>query len=309
MIRTLIIDGSWVAFRAFNVGGHDACVEAMTRAVFYLDRFHRPAETIVVWDERGRNIRHTINEGYKGNRPPWPDEYCVARDALANSILPALGVTQAYSADQVWLEGEVISQGEGDDVAATIATSRPGPHLMIAADKDWLQLLEPGANIGICREVQTGAPVITSENVKELTGFTAFQWSDFLTIAGDPTDGISGLPRIAKKRATEMIAAVEPLSILDHALEDDFAPLLAACDERDPSSSQWFTVAAQNIELLRECWELVRLRTSIGIVERAGCADFIAAACELQNLELSEALAAELREAEKTRELLESCPL
>ncbi|HHE72934.1 MAG TPA: hypothetical protein ENL34_11715, partial [Chloroflexi bacterium] len=187
--RTVIIDGSWIARRAWEVGGHQALIEGFLSVVLMADSRFTPQRIYIAWDERGvKTIRHAMNDSYKAGRTPPADGYFLAMDALMNGggawvcpscgqegpsttlttcpscdgpvkvtapgvgPLPLLGVTSCYPQPD-----DDGFYGEADDIAYTIVNTEPGPHLLISLDKDWLQMLEPGAQVGVLRDTKRGA--------------------------------------------------------------------------------------------------------------------------------------------------------
>jgi DNA polymerase I len=133
-----------------------------------------------------------------------------------------------------------LSDHEADDVIATLATGAGSRQVrVLSTDRDYYQLISPTTTV-----VSTKAkPAIVDESaVLSRFGVTAAQWCDLRTLAGDPSDGIPGLPGVGMKRAAELLAGGATLEdIREH-------PQLAA---------RWD-------DLMR--WrDLIRLRTDVDI--------------------------------------------
>lgn len=262
--RTCVIDAPFVTRRAFEVGGPSAVIGATLATLARLQRDHDIAQIVFAWEARagGAAFRRRISADYKAKRPA-PDGVYHEACAELHERLPMLGAHQA------WCEAEA------DDVAATITRQWPGPHLLYAADKDWLQFVATGVHMlkADCSQRPRDVPdhwqrpadkLITPANIVELTGLTADGWGEVLALAGDPVDGIPGLPKVGPKRARDIHAACPhlvrdlvrlPSLDLPEVIHRDLRALVAATE---PSAARWVDVAIQHTEALRTSAALVR---------------------------------------------------
>lgn len=98
---------------------------------------------------------------------------------------------------------------EGDDVVGILFTSPkiiPGEKIVVYEDKDLLQL--PGTHLRLCR-MKSGPVVDSLFTVSEAEGD---HWHMMQTLAGDVTDGYTGIPGIGPKKAAKIL---EPFTAED----------------------------------------------------------------------------------------------
>ena len=253
--RTIIVDGSYLTRRNYEANGIGSCLGASLMLLLELEEAYRPCHLYLCWEqrERGRTFRHKINPGYKASRRPPPPEYLAA---VAN-LTAALGPLQSLGWRCAW---PAPGTGEADDVAATLVRNWPGPHLLWSADKDWLQLVKPHAGVHIIRAgtKEQRTQVMGPGELLDSTGLTAWGWSTLLTLAGDATDGIPGLPKVGAKRARDIIMACP--DILELLLHGEPETALRIAEASDPGVGRYLRLAIDEIELVQTCWEQVRLR-------------------------------------------------
>lgn len=91
---------------------------------------------------------------------------------------------------------------EGDDIAGIIFTSDkiiPGERILVYEDKDLLQL--PGLHLRLCR--MKPGPVMNS--LFTVSQAKADHWHLMQTLAGDVTDGYTGIPGVGPKKAEKIL--------------------------------------------------------------------------------------------------------
>ena len=201
--RCCCVDSPFLTRRAWEANGPGALFGSAIALYCRLVRDFGVGQVYFAWEARGEEkgaFRRRISEDYKAQRKPPAQEYIEACEELQR-YLPLLG------AFQVW------SPAEADDVAYTISTEWPGPHLLYSADKDWLCHVAPGVHMlkPDCSRPPKDIPrdqwrrpadlLVTPENIVEATGLSAAGWFEVLCLAGDTSDNIPGLPRVGKVRA------------------------------------------------------------------------------------------------------------
>lgn len=191
MIRTLIIDGSFLAYSRFKASN---LYHGFLRKVLGLRRTYQPGMVFIAWDTpQSADSRKEILPAYKADRPKKELDY-YATLGLLRQALPMFGIHQA--------EGP----GEGDDVIATLCQHR-GPNLIWSADKDLLQLVSPTTSMvkaGVGKRPDTE---VTIKNIEELTGLDPDEWRSVLALAGDRVDGVPGLKGVGEKTARAIVRA------------------------------------------------------------------------------------------------------
>jgi len=254
--RYVTVDTPWQTRRSHAAGGVPGMFGGTIDALLNLQALH--GHVVAAWEARGgvrgSAFRDQFLEGYKGTRKPAPEGYGPAVEELME-ILPAFGITQA------WCEAEA------DDVAATIAREWPGPHLLYCVDKDWLQLIDEEVHA-----LRMGK-LITLENFGEVKvdgydGFTPDMLTGYLTLAGDNTDCIPGLPKVGKKRAMDILRACP--GFVDLMLAGHGSAARAELAAGHATLVQWASVAEEHMEILKASYEAVTLYTlDLEVVEAA----------------------------------------
>ena len=195
-----LVDGSNTLYRAFYaIRGLSTSKGLPTNAIYgftsmlrKLIREHEPRFLGVAFDLAGPTFRHQAFADYKAHRPEMPPELVVqipyvkrVCGVLGVQVLEALGF-------------------EADDIIATLAEKgvKAGHSIVVVAtDKDLLQL--------VGRDVLVYNPVsddyLDSEGVERAFGVRPHQVRDVLSLSGDASDNIPGVPGIGEKGAKELI--------------------------------------------------------------------------------------------------------
>lgn len=153
------------------------------------------SECVVCFDGADAWARRTdVDASYKGNRRyedadlsfmGWLPEIRAALDAAAVANLE-------------------LADCEADDVIATLC-ARAGPRAVriLSTDRDYYQLIS-STTLVVSPRVR---PALVDEaHLLERYGVRARQWCDFRALAGDPSDGIPGLPGVGMTRAAGLLA-------------------------------------------------------------------------------------------------------
>ena len=215
--RVLLFDGHAHAYRAFygmpdlttNAGQPVNAVYGFWRILLRTLREYPSAYTAVVFDADGPTFRHEIYPNYKANRKPMPAELA-SQFPLIERLLAGLGIPTLS-----------VSGVEADDVLASFSTrvARLGMTCLIAtSDKDMAQvvsdrihLLRPGG-----RGVETAQQLLDPAGVEAKYGVPPERIVDLLSLVGDTSDNVPGIPGIGDKTATKLL---QEFGSLDAALE------------------------------------------------------------------------------------------
>ncbi len=208
-----LIDASVFVFRSyysmpdtfFDARGES--INAVYGFARFLTRFiqhNRPQHLAVAFDESlSTSFRNDIYAEYKANREPAP-ESLKKQFSRCREVAEALGI-QAYS-DHSY---------EADDIIGTLAErlrQRGHPVVLVSADKDLAQLLQPG---DLWWDFGKADP-IDHAGVVDKMGVMPEQVVDYLALAGDAVDNIPGVPGVGPKTA---IALLQHFGSLEAALE------------------------------------------------------------------------------------------
>lgn len=189
-----------------DTGGLVVMVNMLSR---YL-RTYPPTHLAVCWDGGRSRYRTKVFADYKAARKPrsdTDDTPRLAREFLALANVPAV----------------VVDGVEADDLVAAYwrawyDPSRADDHefVILSGDKDFLQLVDDDR----CFLVRPGAKpeVWGSHTVFDHYGCGPEQLPYVFALAGDASDGISGVPRIGPKTAVKLLGLVDWVwqDVLEH---------------------------------------------------------------------------------------------
>ena len=177
-------------------GDNVSAVFGFFRFLFNLFDERNPGAFAAVFDSRGPTFRHEMYDAYKATRQKTPDDLH-AQVPLVEEILDALGVPRLRS------EGF-----EADDVIATLATrckAEGRECWIVSGDKDLLQLV--GGPVKALRPDSSFAfrPYGVGE-VEAEWGVTPERILDYLSLTGDASDNVPGVPGVGDKTAMKLLA-------------------------------------------------------------------------------------------------------
>jgi DNA polymerase-1 len=196
----VLVDGSSYLYRAFHAmpsltnsrGEPTGAVYGVVNMLRRLLADYAPRYIAVVFDAKGRTFRDDIYAEYKANRPPMPDELS-AQIASLHEIVRALGLPLLQ-----------IQGVEADDVIGTLAKRAAADGLdtlVSTGDKDMAQLVNEQVHL-----VDTMKDVVYDRAaVIAKFGVPPERIIDYLTLVGDTSDNIPGVPGIGPKTAAKLL--------------------------------------------------------------------------------------------------------
>ena len=167
-----------------------------------------PTHIAVAWDTHAPTFRHDIDEQYKANRPPQPEELKVGIP-LIKEMLDGFGIIN--------IEQDGF---EADDIIGTIAMNAKKEDVdvfLVTPDKDFMQLVDERITMVKPDNKNGGFNLIDREGVKDYFGVYPEKVIDVLAIIGDTSDNIPGVPGIGKKGAP---ALINKYGTLENAIEE-----------------------------------------------------------------------------------------
>ncbi|WP_296244242.1 MULTISPECIES: DNA polymerase I [unclassified Psychrobacter] len=197
----ILVDGSYYLFRTYHAlpktmqnsqGLVTNAIRGTLNALLKLMRRYHPTHMAVCFDTKSPTFRHAMSEEYKANRPKMDIE-------LAEQIPYIHRLVTALGIPLLRIEG-----AEADDIIGTLAhrAVAEGHHVVISTgDKDMMQLI----NDCVILEDSFTGKITDSAGVVEKFGINPNQMIDFLTLMGDSSDGIKGVPGIGKKTAKDLL--------------------------------------------------------------------------------------------------------
>ena len=275
--RVYLIDASIYIFRAYYSVPDDLqnssgdAINALHGFAGFLAGFLeqvKPEHVAVAFDESlTSSFRNEIFPAYKANRESPPAELSKQFE-FCRTLVQTLGLPDFSS-----------SRYEADDLIGTIAARMRAQGysiVVLSADKDLAQLLEPGDMLWDYARNRRHQHA----DVQKWLGVEPHQVADWLALAGDAVDNIPGIPGIGPKTAAALLAA--------------FGSLPKIYQQIDSVTDLKIRGAARVQRLLREheadallARELTGIAvdpdmqvTETDIARRAATADSIVAACE-----------------------------
>ncbi|MEP7203224.1 MAG: DNA polymerase I [Ilumatobacteraceae bacterium] len=205
-MKLLLLDGNSLTYRAFYALPTDMATASgqVTNAVFgftsmfaYLLKDQQPDGVMVAFDRPEKTFRHDSNPLYKAQREAAPD---ILRQqmGLVREVLDALHVHVVELAG--W---------EADDILATIAEyAKAEGHevIIVTGDRDSYQLVDdPGVKVLYNRRGVSDYALYDEAGIKEKTGVTPAQYTQYAALRGDPSDNLDGVPGVGEKTAAKLI--------------------------------------------------------------------------------------------------------
>jgi DNA polymerase-1 len=167
----------------------------------------------IVFDTGRPTIRHQMFKAYKAHRKPMPEDL-IPQVPVLKKVITAMNIPlfqyENYEADDV-LGSLALKAGE-----------KRIPAVIVSTDKDLLQLVdESTAVFNPAKEVY-----LDEAKVKEIFGVAPSQVIDVLSLWGDPTDNVPGVPGIGEKTSKQLINQFGSLESLLHRLSEVKNPRL-----------------------------------------------------------------------------------
>ncbi|MEA3238693.1 MAG: DNA polymerase I [Candidatus Bipolaricaulota bacterium] len=205
--RLVLFDGHSIAYRSFyairDLTTRDgAAVNAVYGFWRFLTKIVRdfPSQYVAVaFDAGGVTFRHEMYPDYKANRQEMPTDLS-SQLPIIQEMLSLLGI-------KIIFERGV----EADDILGSIAL-KAGAHdlpvLIVTSDKDLAQLVDERINLvrpgG--RGSSGGVEILDINGVRERFGVEPGQIVDYLSLIGDTSDNVPGVPSIGPKTAVKLLA-------------------------------------------------------------------------------------------------------
>jgi len=217
--RLVLFDGHSIAYRSFyairDLTTRDgAAVNAVYGFWRFLTKIMRdfPSQYVAVaFDAGGVTFRHEMYPDYKANRQEMPSDLA-SQLPIIQELLTLLGI-------RIIFERGV----EADDIMGSIALKAAAhdlPVLIVTSDKDLAQLVDERINLvrPSGRGASGGAEIVDTNGVRERFGVEPGQIVDYLSLIGDTSDNVPGVPSIGPKTAVKLLAEYGSLDqLIAHA--------------------------------------------------------------------------------------------
>lgn len=279
--KLILIDASAYLYRAFHAlpplynatGQPTGAIYGVINMLKRLLIEHKSDYVGVVFDAKGRTFRDDLYAHYKAHRQAMPDE-------LVKQIEPLHAIIKAMGLPLLCIEGV-----EADDVMATLAKQAEQLNiatLISTGDKDLAQLVN--AHITLINTMNN--TLYDRAGVIKKFGVPPEKIVDYLTLLGDSSDNIPGVPQCGSKTAVKWLTHYDTLdNLIVHAAEiggkigeklRHTLPALALSrqlvtvkiDVPLPFSVAELVVAAKNIPVLHQLYQALGFTTG-GLAELA----------------------------------------
>ncbi|HVE43970.1 MAG TPA: DNA polymerase I [Gammaproteobacteria bacterium] len=231
----VLVDGSSYLYRAFHAmpalmnskGFPTGATYGMINMLKRLLTDYADTEIVIVFDAKGKTFRDDLYPAYKANRQAMPP-------ALVEQIPVIHRAIAAMGLPIVMIEGV-----EADDVIGTmaaIAAKQDRKVIISTGDKDLAQLVN--AHISLINTMSNS--FLDPTGVKEKFGVPPERIVDYLTLIGDSSDNIPGVPKVGPKTAAKWLAEYESL---DH--------LVTQADQLSGKVGEYFRAFIPQIPLTR----------------------------------------------------------
>lgn len=196
----ILVDGSYYLFRCFHglppLSNQDGLPTNATRGVLNalgkLIKKYDPTHMAVAFDTKAPTFRHKLSDLYKAHRPPM-DEDLQVQIPYIHELIEKLGIALIK-----------IDGFEADDIIGTLARNacmQGYPVVISTGDKDMAQLV----NDCVILEDSFKDKITDVAGVFDKFGVHNTQIADYLTLMGDSSDGIAGIPKVGAKTASKLL--------------------------------------------------------------------------------------------------------
>lgn len=213
--KLILIDGSYYLFRAYHVpqlqrlenaeGEPTGAIFGVINMIKKILNEEQPDYFAIVFDAKGKTFRNDLYPEYKANRPPMPED-------LVCQIEPLHKIIEAIGIPKLMIEGV-----EADDVIATLAVQAEAHNiqtLISTGDKDLAQLVND--NVTLINTMQN--TIMDRDGVIAKFGIGPELILDYLTLIGDTSDNVPGIPKVGPKTAVKWLTEYKTLDgIIENA--------------------------------------------------------------------------------------------
>jgi DNA polymerase-1 len=211
--KFFLIDGSALFYRSYfafirnplinSKGENTSASFGFLNALFRLIEDENPDYLAVIFDTKEPTFRHKMYDQYKANRESMPEDmsatYPRLREVLNTLQLPVLE----------------MDGFEADDIIATLVERHQAADTemyIISGDKDLAQLVSDHTFIyTIAKNMGSPPEIYGAGQIKEKYGIHPHQIIDWLSLMGDSSDNVPGVPSVGPKTAVTLLEEYENL--------------------------------------------------------------------------------------------------
>ena len=204
---------------------------------------YNPKQLLVVFDsERGIEQKQKSHPNYKNNRN-YEDKQIFEQLEIIKKALKYCGIE--FIEDQRF---------EADDVIASLSSisSRSGNFVYISSnDSDFIQCVKE--NVVLLKSVRGIFVEYTMNYIENEFGFIPSLYLDYLSLKGDPSDNIDGVPGIGKRTGIKMIQKYKGIEKIFDASDTNSKILRLVKENKDKvRSNKDFLKINDHLEIEKE---------------------------------------------------------
>lgn len=251
--KLFLLDGYYLAYRSYyafsgrplttSKGENTSAVFAFTNTLMMILDQEKPDAIAVAFDTPEPTFRHLAYKEYKATREKMPEDM-YAQIPLIRKVIEGFNIPI--------LEEHGF---EADDVMATVAqqAAKAGYHsFLVTNDKDLLQMVSSAISVWKPGRGSDQPEIVNPSWVKDKWQVDPSQIRDILSLMGDSSDNIPGVPGIGKKTAAKLIQEFGSVDNLFSNLEQ-------------VSSQRYQKIIRENIESAKLAYQLVTLDDQVPI--------------------------------------------
>lgn len=197
----LVVDGENLLHRSFHKFHNLKSSDGVdTGAVYgFMKSLHsnifrfNPHSVVITFDNGRSKHRTDILPDYKGKRAAklgMDYESLQAQKKKIRRILRLMNIPVIF-------DNPFKNQYESDDYICWVTMNYPGKIIILSSDKDFAQLI----NDNVKQMNPSKDLLVTTNNCKATMGYSANECVDYLSLIGDTSDNIPGVPGIGEKKA------------------------------------------------------------------------------------------------------------
>ncbi len=237
--KLFLIDGTALIYRAYfafirnplfnSKGQNTSAIYGVINSFLKIIEEYQPHYVMVSFDRKEKTFRHEMDENYKANRPPMPDD-------LVEQIEPVKQFFKLINIPEISLAGY-----EADDVIGTFAEhfKDQADVYIVSGDKDFAQIVQP--HVYLLDPFKN--KLMDEEAVKEKYGIEASQFINYLAIVGDSADNIPGVKGLGPKAAEKLLTQFKDLDDIYANLESQKGATLKKLSEQKENAYQSYELA------------------------------------------------------------------
>ena len=219
--KLFLIDGNSLLYRSYyaiqrlstSQGFPTNAIYGFINTLRKIVEQEKPHYLGIVFDTGKPTLRHQMFKAYKAHRKPMPEDL-IPQVPVLKKVIRAMNIPLFQHENY-----------EADDVLGSLAQKageKRIPAVIVSTDKDFLQLVDEGTAVfNPAKEVY-----LDEAKVKEIFGVAPSQVVDVLSLWGDPSDNVPGVPGIGEKTSKQLINQFGSVENLLHRLSEVKNPRL-----------------------------------------------------------------------------------